>query len=164
MSFYTDWKDLAEAERSAKETADFWKEYFEKEKKTYEYILDNSKDTVEGKFKELADKFEMDEVSFAGFMDGINSSLVQEIKIEKLKADSDIKLEIDFKKLFWNMHEARADWLYNLPQWEEILDDETRKQIVTDFNQTKIAVSNKIGRNDPCPCGSGKKYKKCCGI
>jgi uncharacterized protein YecA (UPF0149 family) len=21
----------------------------------------------------------------------------------------------------------------------------------------------KIGRNDPCPCGSGKKYKKCCG-
>ena len=22
----------------------------------------------------------------------------------------------------------------------------------------------KIGRNDPCPCGSGKKYKKCCGI
>ena len=25
------------------------------------------------------------------------------------------------------------------------------------------AVSGKIGRNDPCPCGSGKKYKKCCG-
>ena len=28
----------------------------------------------------------------------------------------------------------------------------------------KPAVSKKIGRNDPCPCGSGKKYKKCCGI
>jgi len=24
--------------------------------------------------------------------------------------------------------------------------------------------SPKIGRNDPCPCGSGKKYKKCCGL
>jgi uncharacterized protein len=24
-------------------------------------------------------------------------------------------------------------------------------------------TSNKIGRNDPCPCGSGKKYKRCCG-
>jgi preprotein translocase subunit SecA len=24
-------------------------------------------------------------------------------------------------------------------------------------------VGNKVGRNDPCPCGSGKKYKKCCG-
>ena len=27
----------------------------------------------------------------------------------------------------------------------------------------KPAVSRKVGRNDPCPCGSGKKYKKCCG-
>ncbi len=27
----------------------------------------------------------------------------------------------------------------------------------------RIAPSN-VGRNDPCPCGSGKKYKKCCGI
>ena len=25
------------------------------------------------------------------------------------------------------------------------------------------AASEKVGRNDPCPCGSGKKYKKCCG-
>ena len=25
------------------------------------------------------------------------------------------------------------------------------------------AKSQKVGRNDPCPCGSGKKYKKCCG-
>lgn len=27
----------------------------------------------------------------------------------------------------------------------------------------KIVVSTKVGRNSPCPCGSGKKYKKCCG-
>ena len=26
-----------------------------------------------------------------------------------------------------------------------------------------MAHSDKIGRNDPCPCGSGKKYKNCCG-
>jgi hypothetical protein len=26
-----------------------------------------------------------------------------------------------------------------------------------------VAASQKIGRNDPCPCGSGKKFKKCCG-
>ena len=26
-----------------------------------------------------------------------------------------------------------------------------------------LAVRTKVGRNDPCPCGSGKKYKKCCG-
>ncbi len=32
------------------------------------------------------------------------------------------------------------------------------------LNPTKPAVSAKVGRNDPCPCGSGKKYKKCCGL
>ena len=26
------------------------------------------------------------------------------------------------------------------------------------------ASTKKVGRNDPCPCGSGKKYKKCCGL
>ncbi|MDY5559279.1 MAG: SEC-C metal-binding domain-containing protein, partial [Candidatus Heritagella sp.] len=26
-----------------------------------------------------------------------------------------------------------------------------------------VRITKKIGRNDPCPCGSGKKYKKCCG-
>jgi preprotein translocase subunit SecA len=29
--------------------------------------------------------------------------------------------------------------------------------------QKPVVKSNKVGRNDPCPCGSGKKYKKCCG-
>ena len=28
--------------------------------------------------------------------------------------------------------------------------------------QQPIRVEPKVGRNDPCPCGSGKKYKKCC--
>jgi SEC-C motif-containing protein len=27
-----------------------------------------------------------------------------------------------------------------------------------------VRTEPKIGRNDPCPCGSGKKYKKCCGL
>ena len=26
-----------------------------------------------------------------------------------------------------------------------------------------VNAAKKVGRNDPCPCGSGKKYKKCCG-
>jgi len=35
--------------------------------------------------------------------------------------------------------------------------------VMTDDLPPLPAVSSKIGRNDPCPCGSGKKYKKCCG-
>jgi preprotein translocase subunit SecA len=29
--------------------------------------------------------------------------------------------------------------------------------------QVRKEAADKVGRNDPCPCGSGKKYKKCCG-
>jgi len=31
------------------------------------------------------------------------------------------------------------------------------------LNPAQPAASTKVGRNDPCPCGSGRKYKKCCG-
>ncbi|MEA3436938.1 MAG: SEC-C metal-binding domain-containing protein [Thermodesulfobacteriota bacterium] len=31
------------------------------------------------------------------------------------------------------------------------------------LNPPRPVQSEKIGRNDPCPCGSGKKFKKCCG-
>ncbi len=37
------------------------------------------------------------------------------------------------------------------------------KTIIPQRGATPIGGGPKIGRNDPCPCGSGKKYKKCCG-
>ncbi len=43
-------------------------------------------------------------------------------------------------------------------QWNELQDAIEREE-----RQNAPAVSTKIGRNEPCPCGSGKKYKKCCG-
>jgi preprotein translocase subunit SecA len=35
--------------------------------------------------------------------------------------------------------------------------------VESDSGETVRRQTEKIGRNDPCPCGSGKKYKKCCG-
>ena len=46
----------------------------------------------------------------------------------------------------------------------EEMDEATKVSLA--FDQKKsgtVVVGKKIGRNDPCPCGSGKKYKKCCG-
>jgi len=37
------------------------------------------------------------------------------------------------------------------------------KQNIEEQKETNIDVENKVGRNSPCPCGSGKKYKKCHG-
>lgn len=50
----------------------------------------------------------------------------------------------------------------NTPRWENR--GWTQSDLVKhQKNQNDNFVSKKIGRNDPCPCGSGKKYKKCCG-
>jgi uncharacterized protein YecA (UPF0149 family) len=35
---------------------------------------------------------------------------------------------------------------------------------VTEKGPTVRRQGKKVGRNDPCPCGSGKKYKQCCGV
>ena len=37
------------------------------------------------------------------------------------------------------------------------------EQIKSEVNRTVVNEGPKVGRNDPCPCGSGKKYKNCCG-
>jgi preprotein translocase subunit SecA len=42
---------------------------------------------------------------------------------------------------------------------------ETGTSLGGDHSVKKSPVKKvKVGRNDPCPCGSGKKYKKCCGM
>lgn len=163
MSLYEQWTQLLEKERTQIEADEFWTEYLKKEKEVYQELLENHNTVIEGKLSQLGARFNMDPVEFSGFIDGINSSLVEDIKIEELCEDSEIRFNIDFEKLFFNMLGAKADWLYNLDQWDKVLSIEKRIEIRKDFNKSRIAVSNKIGRNQSCPCGSGKKYKKCCG-
>ncbi|HHW48958.1 MAG TPA: SEC-C domain-containing protein [Clostridiaceae bacterium] len=163
MVLFEEWKKLTESESTNKNYQEFWTEYFEKEKATYEYILANHNEVISGKLSEIASKFNMNPVTMTGFLDGINSSLVESINLEELAEDTELKLEIDFEKLYYNMLAAKADWLYNLPQWDNVLDEKRRTEIKKEYNKSRIAVSNKVGRNEPCPCGSGKKYKKCCG-
>jgi hypothetical protein len=163
MSLFEQWKEIAGKERKQEEYDAFWSAYFEKEKENYEVILEKNENKISGKLNDLAANASMDVLSFVGFIDGINTSLVTEVKVDELVEDSDIDMEIDFEKLYFNMLEAKADWLYNLPQWEPILTEEKRNQITKEFRVSKMAVSNKIGRNEACTCGSGKKYKKCCG-
>ena len=59
---------------------------------------------------------------------------------------------------------AKGAWLYTRPQWDALLTPERRKELYKEQkSSTTIVKDKKIGRNDPCPCGSGKKYKYCCG-
>jgi preprotein translocase subunit SecA len=163
MSLYQKWTELVESQQTQVSLKKFWQDYFDQEKKNYAQILSEGSWELEGTVKELADRFEMDAVLFTGFLDGINTSLAESLEIEGLEEDTPVKLSIIPEKLYFNMLDAKADWLYNLPQWDEILTKDRRREIYQEYRTSKMAVSTKIGRNDPCPCGSGKKYKKCCG-
>ena len=75
-----------------------------------------------------------------------------------------VNLGYDKEKLYYNMVGAKAEWLYELPEWDALLSEERRKELYKEQkSSTTIVKPKKVGRNDPCPCGSGKKYKKCCG-
>ena len=163
MSLYKQWVDLMEGQTD--ETFDaFWKEYSETETRIYTHILESKEPRLAGKFSELTAKFEADPVIFMGFLDGIQTSLNNPMELEAVTEDTEIDLDIDFEKLFFNMLKADADYLYTLKAWEGIFSEEKILQIIKDFKRSKIVHKEKEpGRNDPCPCGSGKKYKKCCG-
>ena len=163
MSLFKDWEYLIE-NQTDESFPDFWEKYSSTEKKIYSDILDRPYEKVTGTFQELVDKYEADPVIFMGFLDGINTSLREEQDLDSFDENTQISLDIDLEKLFYNMLVAGADYLFTLPQWETILSEEKRLEIVKEYKRSKTVVKEKEpGRNDPCPCGSGKKYKKCCG-
>ena len=117
-----------------------------------------------GTVQELADKYGMELNYMVGFLDGINESLKEPNPIEEMEADTVVKLPIDLESLYYHMVEAGADWLYELPEWDELLTPERRKELYREQKKSgTIVKERKVGRNEPCPCGSGKKYKYCCG-
>lgn len=165
MALLNQWRDMAYDQSADKgQLQRFWASYFEKEKNIYAELLKNPAETVKGTVKELAEKYGVDIMTMTGFLDGINDSLKEANPIEEMEEDTVVNLGFDTPLLYKNMVAAEADWLYNLPEWNEIYDEETRKQLYKEQkSSTTVVKAEKVYPNDPCPCGSGKKYKKCCG-
>ena len=58
----------------------------------------------------------------------------------------------------------KTELINDLPEWESIFDEDKRKALYKEEKASHtIRKENKVYPNDPCPCGSGKKYKKCHG-
>ncbi|MGH4140552.1 SEC-C metal-binding domain-containing protein [Clostridium sp.] len=164
MSLYKEWTDMVVDYVKRRGEPAFWQEYGEVEKRIYTKLLSNHKDEFKGTIEELAKRFDVSTIYFMGFTDGINDSLLKTIVLEETETDTEVEFKIDYEKLYFNMLDAKADYLYELPQWEGIFSKEKRKEIQKAYKDSKTVVNTeKIGRNDLCPCGSGKKYKKCCG-
>ncbi len=164
MALLDEWKALAYDESKDRATLKkIWDDYFLKEKETYAKLLLTPDEKVSGTVKELADKYELSVMDMTGFLDGINDSLVEPNPLETMEEDTVVSLDFDTERLYKNMVRAGADWLYNLPEWEDVLDKEKRDALYKEEKASHTYRKEiKVGRNDPCPCGSGKKYKHCC--
>ena len=165
MALLEQWRSVAYSETADKgQLQRMWAAYFEKEKEIYAQLLKNPDEVVQGTVKELAERYEVDIMTMTGFLDGINDSLKEANPIEEMEEDTQVNLGFDKELLYKNMVAAGADWLYGLEEWNAIYDEETQKALYKEQkSSTTIVKDKKVYPNDPCPCGSGKKYKKCCG-
>ena len=159
------WRSTAYSETAGKdELKALWSDYFEKEKGIYKKLLANPDEVVTGTLADLAKKFKVTQMIMTGFLDGINDSLKEPNPIETMKADTEVSLGFDKELLYKNMVAAGADWLYGLEEWDAIFDKEKQEALYKEQKASQtVRKEAKVYPNDPCPCGSGKKYKKCCG-
>lgn len=165
MGLLQDWRDTAYSQKTDKKVLQkFWTDYFMIEKGIYEKLLSEPDVKVKGTVKELAEKYEIPVMTMVGFLDGIDESLIVPNPLEEMDENTEVNLIFDKEKLYKNMVDAKADWLYGLPMWDDIFDEEKKKILYREAKKANTVVKGKkVGRNEPCPCGSGKKYKFCCG-
>ncbi len=166
MALLDQWKKMAYDETKDRGSLQkLWSEYFQKERDIYAKLLEDPDTVVKGSVKELAEKYGVDLMTMTGFLDGINDSLKEANPIEEMEEDTQVQLGFDKELLYKNMVAASADWLYGLPQWDSIFDEAKKKELYKEqkASTTVRRQTPKVYPNDPCPCGSGKKYKKCCG-
>lgn len=164
MALFEKWTEMVIDYVKTKGEKAFWSEYSSVEEKIYREILKEKDEEITIKIDEFAKKMDTTPEFIMGFLDGVNESLEESKELENLEESDSVTIKLDYEKLYFNMLDAKADYLYSLPQWDGIFSEEKRKEIRTAYQNSKtVRNENKIGRNDPCPCGSGKKYKKCCG-
>lgn len=87
--------------------------------------------------------------------------------IEQYVARGETGYMLDMDELFYAYfkamnqdHPLLETWRADAIERNEFFEEEMQSMMLPSFTEEKTP---KVGRNDPCPCGSGKKFKKCCG-
>ena len=164
MNLYKKWNDMVVEYVRTKGEKAFWDEYSTVEGKIYRKLLKDHSGKFTFKIEDLAREMDSTSEFVMGFTDGINDSLKSPLDLENVTESDELTLDIDLEKLYYNMLDAKAEYLYTIEEWDEILTPEKKEEIKKASKDSRtVKNENKVGRNDPCPCGSGKKYKKCHG-
>ena len=145
MALLQEWRDTAYSNEMDQNMAQqFWGTYFELEKGIYEQLLANPDEEVKGTVKELAEKYGIEVFTMTGFLDGINDSLKVANPIDDMEEDTVVSLAFDKEKLYKNMVAAKAEWLYELPQWDNIFTEEKKKEL---YKEQKNSTTIRVGKN-----------------
>jgi len=143
----------------------YWKAYLPREQKIYDALLSKKENKLKTTIADFAKEHELKTFEAVGFFDGISEALDSEIDVENMEEDTAVDVSFEFENLFQKMVEYKAKHLYLLPVWNDIIDPEKQKELIkAQQSSGTIVKDKKVNRNDPCPCASGKKYKKCCGL
>jgi hypothetical protein len=114
--------------------------------------------------KELMDELQDENersLVFEALCHQLSTDALPEIE-QFMKNDPDSNM-IDVEQTAYGFYKIIGEDHPNLYKWKQIV-EEKEKYLNERMEESKKTPQNeKIGRNDPCPCGSGKKYKKCCG-
>jgi len=166
MTLYEKWISTG-YDKEGRSIKRVWDAYMPLEQKIYERMLSEKDPHIKGTVAELAEHFNMSCEQIVGFLDGIKDAADDGTKLPDLEeADEKTKIEltVDFTRLYKKMVEYKAEHLYGLSEWDNVFTKEERKEMYNEqkMSGTVVREDKKIGRNEPCPCGSGKKYKQCC--
>ena len=152
--YYSVMNDLSKFEKEIILTPKDGKEYKIVDKGTSKTL-----DLVDDLYEEIESYLEnikMNEISkkeFAGTaLMLLHTGIYSPEALKDLMAENDFYLD---KTIFRKIIECINKYKNDIPLWT--YNGFTKKEL------NSRPKKNKIGRNDPCPCGSGKKYKKCCG-
>ncbi|MDD5551958.1 MAG: SEC-C metal-binding domain-containing protein, partial [Candidatus Pacebacteria bacterium] len=184
-----DWgrKEILEEMNSIFPSSDNFKEKIENAKKKEEikeYFLDFARKMLEEKKKELGDEFskvvkvlELRTIDIL-WMEHLETmeSLRDSVKLRAYgQQDPLVVYRIEGSKLFQSLfdifEQKITDTIFKVsivkePQQQELAEKKPKINLLAKTQERKEekpeVFSKKAGRNDPCPCGSGKKYKKCC--
>ena len=164
MTLYERWFSSAYDNKTGQMMKKCWDIYLPLEEAVYKKILEDKTQHIEGAVSELAERFSMPPEYVVGFLDGINEALDKPVELKSLADESIVSIDFTFERLYKKMVEYRAEHLCALPGWDGIFDEGSRRRMYKEQRgSTTIHKGARVGRNDPCPCGSGKKYKNCCG-
>jgi hypothetical protein len=88
-------------------------------------------------------------------------------EIEEYMKNDPVSFMIEIEETAYGFYKVMGIDHHDLSKWKQIAEDkdsEYNEELETERHLSVVTpIQPKVGRNDPCPCLSGKKYKKCCG-